>query len=653
MKKVEILSPVGSPKSLRSAVENGADAVYFGVGKFNARRRAENIDIEELRDTVEYAHDNGVRVYITFNILIKNHELPEFFDNISDAYSRGIDGIIIQHISFARMLKDAFPDLRIHISTQAGITNTYYSDVLSGADRVTLPREFSLARIRDFVVKTGMDTEVFVHGALCFCYSGQCLFSSFLGGRSGNRGVCAQPCRRRYNNSYLLSAKDLCLAGRIPEIIESGVSALKIEGRLRSPRYTALATRVYRLSVDSFYAGNFCLPERELKELALEFNREFTEGYMFGAQEIISSESPKNRGVFLGVIGVGTTLKLSENLSVGDGVGIWTKDGIDGAVIKQIEKCGKSVASADTGDTIKLFIRAEEGDRIYKTSSKKKTQYAPVKPKPKIIMPRRSRQRVLIPTIENTESAGMEILAKVYSKEDVKGALNAGANSVFYSVFAPDFQETNALPYIPRILSDSDAKDAIRNLSSKKEALPYLNLSTIKKMDNSESVLLGNMGLISVLSNTHTVYLDYSANVFNDIDMAFVKLYGAMPIVSPELNLSEMLEFKDKNFAVLVHGRPVLMSTKYPLEESSLRDDKGFVFPVRREHNYTQILNSLPLGLFNDITKLRGINKFFFDLSDGNVERIIRRYKDVLNGKTVKKSARRKHTRGHFSRGVE
>ncbi|NQE46546.1 hypothetical protein C5S31_11045 [ANME-1 cluster archaeon GoMg2] len=635
MKKVEILSPVGSPKSLKSAVENGADAVYFGVGKFNARRRASNFNIAELRDAVEYAHGNGISVYITFNILIKNHELPEFFDNISDAYSLGIDGIIIQHISFARLLKDAFPDLRIHISTQAGITNTYYSDVLSGADRVTLPREFSLAQIRDFIVKTGMDTEVFVHGALCFCYSGQCLFSSFLGGRSGNRGVCAQPCRRRYNNSYLLSAKDLCLAGRIPEIIESGVSALKIEGRLRSPRYTALATRVYRLSVDSFYAGNFCLPEQELKELALEFNREFTEGYMFGAQEMISSESPKNRGVFLGVIAAGTTLKLGECLSVGDGVGIWTKDGIDGAVIKRIEKGGKSVAYADTGDTIKLFIRVEEGDRIYKTSSKKKTQYAPVKPKPKIIMPRRSRQRVLIPTLENTESAGMELLAKVYSKEDVKGALNAGASSVFYSVFTPDFQESNALPYIPRILSDSDAKDAIR------------------KLKDSESVLLGNMGLISVLSNTHTVYLDYSANVFNDIDMAFVKRYRAVPIVSPELNLSEMLEFKDKNFAVLVHGRPVLMTTKYPLEESSLRDDKGFVFPVRREHNYTQILNSLPLGLFNDITKLRGISKIFFDLSDGNAERIIRQYKDVLNGKTVKKSARRKHTRGHFSRGVE
>ncbi|MEA2074408.1 MAG: peptidase U32 family protein [Euryarchaeota archaeon] len=242
-KQVEILSPVGGRKSLKAAVENGADAVYFGVGKFNARRRAENFTIDELRDAVEYAHDNGVKVYNTFNILVKNRELREFFDTISDAYACGIDGIIVQHASFARLLKDTFPYLRIHISTQAAITNTYYFDLLYGADRVTLPREFSLAQVRDFVEKTRIETEVFVHGALCFSHSGLCLFSSFLGGRSGNRGLCAQPCRKKYNGSYLLSTKDLCLARRIPEIITAGVTSLKIEGRLRSPRYTALATR--------------------------------------------------------------------------------------------------------------------------------------------------------------------------------------------------------------------------------------------------------------------------------------------------------------------------------------------------------------------------------------------------------------------------
>jgi len=627
--------------SLKPAVEYGADAVYFGVGKFNARRRAENFTLKELREAVEYAHNNGVKVYNTFNILIKNHELREFFDTISDAYARGIDGIMIQHISFARLLKDTFPDLRIHISTQAAVTNTYYADLLSGADRVTLPREFSLDQVREFIEKVGtrLETEVFVHGALCFSYSGQCLFSSFLGGRSGNRGLCAQSCRKRYNESYLLSTRDLCLVHKIPELITAGVSSLKIEGRLRSPQYTALATRVYRLAVDSYYAGHFRLPEKELKELALEFNREFTEGYMFGETEITACESPKNRGLFLGIVGADTTLTLHEPLSVGDGIGIWTKDGIDGAVIKKLEKDGTLVASAHAGETVKLFIRAHEEDRIYKTSTRKKTRYPPVNQKPKIVTPMRAELQVPIPKIKATESDGMEILVKVYSREDTRGALKAGAKAVFYSVFAHDFPESHASPYVPRMLSDSDAADAITMVD-----------------DDSDAVLLGDFGLIAQLSKpgSRTIYLDYSANIFNDLDMALIQKYGTVPVLSPELNRAELSALKNKNFAVLVHGRPVLMNTKYPLKEPSLRDERGFVFPVRTEFKYTQILNSLPIGLFNEIQKLctAGINKFFFDLTDGNAETILWLYKNILDGQPAKKSLRRNHTRGHFNRGV-
>jgi collagenase-like PrtC family protease len=640
--KVEILSPVGGPQSLRSAVEHGADAIYVGVGKFNARRRAENFTLKELREAVEDAHNNGVRVYSAFNILIKNHELHEFFNTIAEAYARGIDGILIQHISFARLLKDTFPDLKIILSTQAGITNTYYLDLLSGADRVTLPREFSLDQVRDFVAKVGtqLETEVFVHGALCFSSSGQCLFSSFLGGRSGNRGLCAQPCRKKYNNRYLLSTKDLCLAPKIPELITAGISSLKIEGRLRSPRYTALATRVYRLAVDSYYAGHFMLPEKELKELTLEFNREFTLGYLFNETEIIAPESPANRGLFLGVVGADTTLTLHEPLAVGDGIGIWTEDGIEGAVITKIEKGGDSVSSARAGETIKLFIHADEGDRIYKTSSRKKLRYVPVNPRPKIEPPRRVKLWVAIPKSEAAESEGMEILAKVYSCEDAEGALKAGATTVFYSVFAHDFPESHASPYVPRMLSDSDTADAITKVHE----------------DGSDAVLLGDLGLISHLSKpgSRTVYLDYSANIFNDIDMRFIKKYGAVPVVSPELNRAELSTFKNKNFAVLVHGRSVLMNTKYPLKEASLKDERGFIFPVRREFKYTQILNSLPIGLFNEIHKLldAGITKFFFDLTDGTAAKILAVYRGILRGKTAKKSVRRYHTHGHFNRGV-
>jgi len=639
--RVELLSPVGTPRSLQAAVENGADAVYFGVGKFNARRRAENLTMRELREAVSYAHEHGVKVYLTFNILVKNEELQEFFDDVSEAYSRGIDGVIIQHLSFARLLKDTFPDLSIHSSTQAAVSNSYYADLLSGVDRVTLPRELLLAQVRAFIEKTAIETEVFVHGALCVSYSGQCLFSSFLGGRSGNRGLCAQPCRKSYNGSYPLSTKDLCLVRRVPELIAAGIASFKIEGRLRSPQYTALATRVYRLAVDSYYEGEFCVPEREFKELALEFNRDFTEGYLFDAADIIAPETPRNRGLFLGVIGEDRRITLHEPLVVGDGIGIWTKTGIDGAVIKGIELDGKPVSRADTGDTVRLSIRAAAGDTIYKTSSTEPLHLAPLLPNPGIATPARVKRRVALPELNPLESNGQELLVKVYTRSDAEAALQAGATRVFYSIFADDFSECTALPYIPRILADDEAADARHRIAE----------------SDPTAILLGNLGLLPSLDcsgATKRIYLDYSANSFNDLDVAFVHRYGAVPVVSPELTLAELVAFRSKDFAVLVHGRPVLMTTKYPLPGERLEDERGFVFPVRREFTYTQILNSFPIGLFNDIQRLCevGITKFFLDLTDGNAGRIVGLYQDVLAGKLVKKSARRKHTRGHFTRGV-
>jgi collagenase-like PrtC family protease len=497
--------------------------------------------------------------------------------------------------------------------------------------------------VRAFIEKTGIETEVFVHGALCFSYSGQCLFSSFLGGRSGNRGLCAQPCRKKYNGSYQLSTKDLCLVRRVPELIAAGVTSFKIEGRLRSPRYTALATRVYRLAVDSYYKGEFHVPERELKELALEFNRDFTEGYLFDTVDIIAPETPRNRGLFLGVFGEDKTITLQEPLAVGDGVGIWTKAGIDGAVIKEIKLDGKSVSRADTGDTVRLSIRAAAGDTIYKTSSTESPHSTPLQhPNPKIAPHARVKRLVALPALNPLEADGQELLVKVYARSDAEAALKAGATRVFYSIFADDFSESTALPYIPRILSDDEAADALHRIAE----------------SNSKAILLGNLGLLPSLDCSgaaRRIYLDYSANIFNDLDVAFVHHYGAVPVVSPELTLIELAAFRIKDFAVLVHGRPVLMTTKYPLPCEPLEDEKGFVFPVRREFTYTQILNSFPMGLFNDVQRLCevGITKFFLDLTDGNAERIVGLYQNVLAGKPVKKSARRKHTRGHFSRGVQ
>jgi len=197
MEKIELLVPAGNQENLQAAVENGADAVYFGTDKFNARRRADNFKLEDVQKLVNYCHQNGVRCYCTLNILIKNEEIEEFFETVKQLYLAGVDAVIIQHLSFLPIIKKNFPGMEVHLSTQAAITNTYFYDLIKQADKVVLPREFSKEEIENFIKKTKLPTEIFVQGALCFSYSGKCLFSSILGGRSGNRGLWAQPCRQQ------------------------------------------------------------------------------------------------------------------------------------------------------------------------------------------------------------------------------------------------------------------------------------------------------------------------------------------------------------------------------------------------------------------------------------------------------------------------
>ena len=292
--KPELLSPAGDWESLQAAVMNGADAVYLGIHEFNARVHAKNFSLEELGRVVSYCHNQGVKVYLTMNTLVKNSELQHFFDTLSNAYRAGIDGVILQHLSFIEIVKKNFLDLQVFVSTQGAIGNAASASLLKFADRIILPREMPLSEIKK-LVSAGINVEIFVHGALCYSYSGLCLFSSFVSGRSGNRGCCAQLCRQKFNDTYPLSTKELCLVRQIPELIKAGITAFKIEGRMRSPLYVAVATRLYRKAIDSFLAGEFQLPQKELEEIEIVFNREFTEGFICGEKELTSPEKPMNR----------------------------------------------------------------------------------------------------------------------------------------------------------------------------------------------------------------------------------------------------------------------------------------------------------------------------------------------------------------------
>ncbi len=292
----ELLSPAGSPEALRAAVAGGADAVYIGGSAFNARINATNFTIEQIKEAADYCHKRGVRLHVAVNILILDREMKDALEYIRELYLAGVDAVICADMGLAKEIHRHFPDLELHGSTQMSGHNLEAAKLMAdmGFARMVTAREMSREDIASLCRTSPIDIEIFIHGAICVSHSGQCLMSSLIGGRSGNRGLCAQPCRMQYNGSYPLSIKDMCLAAHIPEIIGMGVRSLKIEGRMKSPDYVYGVTRIYRRLLDEKRGAT----PAEIKELEALFSRSgFTDGYYVGkiskAMNGIRSESDK------------------------------------------------------------------------------------------------------------------------------------------------------------------------------------------------------------------------------------------------------------------------------------------------------------------------------------------------------------------------
>jgi putative protease len=392
----ELLAPAGDREALVAAVQNGADAVYLGGTAFNARMAAPNFEGPELARAVEYAHARGVRVYVTVNILIADRELEEAAAFLRDLYELGADGVIVQDLGLARLARKVLPDLPLHASTQMTLHNAQALGLLEelGFRRVILARELSLEALRELRRRTSLELEIFVHGALCVCYSGQCLLSSLVGGRSGNRGRCAQPCRLPYalvdgkgspllseeaTGDYLLSPRDLNLSAYLREIAAAGVDALKIEGRLKRPEYVATVVRVYRAALDRLAEGREQLLEpEEVRDLAQIFNRGFTPGYLLGppGRSLMSYTRPNNRGLRVGRVreydgrrGL-ALVALEEEVCAGDGLEIWTSAGGRlGVEVRELVVDGRVTGEAPAGAVagIRVPRPVGPGDRVFRT----------------------------------------------------------------------------------------------------------------------------------------------------------------------------------------------------------------------------------------------------------------------------------------------
>ena len=386
MKKPELLSPAGNMKCLKAAIQAGCDAVYIGGKHFGARNYAGNFTDEEIIEAINYSHLYGVKVYVTVNTLIYDSEVNSFLNYIDFLHKNSVDAVIMQDLGMIDLVHKTYPNLEIHASTQAHIHNLEGVKLCEemGLKRVVLARETPINLIKEIKENSNIELEIFIHGALCISYSGQCLMSSLIGGRSGNRGTCAQCCRQPYDlivnnkkinkDKYLLSTKDLNTLENIDKLIDIGVDSLKIEGRMKREEYVYLVTSIYRRAIDSYVeTKKVNITESDIKQLKKIFNREFTKGFIFNEDNnsFTNPYRPNHMGIEIGkVVSVKNnliTIELIDELNIGDGIRIIDKKDIGFNVEKIISK-NKNRVVLYCKDKINV------GSKVVKTTDKEQLQ---------------------------------------------------------------------------------------------------------------------------------------------------------------------------------------------------------------------------------------------------------------------------------------
>ncbi|MDH7508015.1 MAG: peptidase U32 family protein [Methanomassiliicoccales archaeon] len=639
----ELVAPAGSKDSLKAAILGGADAVYLGGKRFGARRLAENFTPGELKAAVRIAHDNNVKVFATVNTLIKEKELSAVLSHVDFLVSIDIDAIIIQDRGLLQLISDNF-SIPIHASTQMGIHSPECAAwaKANGISRAILARELTFSELKKLREDTDIELEIFVHGALCYSYSGQCLFSSLLGGRSGNRGMCAQPCRKMYKignmEGYMLSTADLCAIDNLPHLMKIGIDAFKIEGRMRSPVYVYLASRIYSNAIARIEKGEeeiITARERELLETV--FNRGFTTGYL-DKEQIMQRDFPDSRGLPLGT---GTVMRgvlriKSESIQKGDGITLY-KDGkkIGGFEVGRI---GKS----SNGYILVPPFNLQDGDYfIYKTKDREF---------PKI--------QKMIESFPFKPERAEERLAKLdlpYRRRE-----KSECELSFYISSLKSLQKI--LPYATRVYFEwnkqfNDAKRLCEDRGIE-IVLMMPRISTAVPETHEESLMVCTLGQAHKYSDKK-LYGHYSLNFFNSLTIP--KLYQYT--LSVELNRDEIRETAEHYFGrleILAFGKIELMVTKDPtIPEGILVDERGKKFEVYRDnHGLTHILNSddlILLDYLDEITEI-GIDSIGIDLRrrDSELCELIGRafYEKRVELKDEIKRRCKSITHGHYLRGV-
>lgn len=664
--KFEILAPAGSMESLVAGVRSGANAIYLGGKSFNARRNAGNFDNEEMKKAVEYCHQRGVKVYLTLNIIVSDEEMREAYNAVKDALSNGIDAFIVQDIGVAKMIREHFPTARLHGSTQMSIMSPSGAKAAEqmGFKRIVLPREMSLDEIKEIRENTSLELELFVHGALCMSVSGQCYLSSMIGSRSGNRGLCAQPCRLPFtaggNATHALSLKDLSLVGELDKLV--GITSLKIEGRMKRPEYVSAAVSAVKKAIDGKYT-----PSDEFMLRSVFSRSGFTDGYlnaklgknMFGTrqkEDVVSAsnsvlkEIAKNyeKEVPLLPVNIDFVCKNGENallkMTSGD---------------KSVKVVGdvpeKAINKPMTAESLTERLGKLGGTQFYANEVNITVDDGLILPASKINEMRREAVEKLNKTdkISFKYKAFDVVRAKAknstpYATASFKSAAQIPDKHPFKTVFIPidssveDFVDNRAGVVLPRGLFGIE-----NELKSKLEKL---------KKAGVNKALCGNIGSYQLCKDMgFEVWGDFGLNVFNSVSANLVE----RPILSFELTQSQINNINAPDTGMLVYGyAPLMLTRNCPIKNDigcfecnghgHLTDRKGMKFPVIcSDFPCVEMLNCVPTYMLDRLDEIHTdfIHFAFTVESEKQVENIISLYESGAKPDF-------KYTRGLYQRGA-
>lgn len=691
---MELLSPAGSTAALRAAVQSGADAVYLGGTEFGARHSAENFSIDDIKKWTDYCHLYSVDVHVTVNTLVKEKELTRLQDYVKSLSNAGVDALIVQDIGAAEIIKNTIPDMTLHASTQMTVTSLEGVRYLEnmGFSRIVLSRELSEKEIAHICSNAASEIEVFVHGAICMCYSGQCLMSSILGGRSGNRGRCAQPCRLPYEllekgrsigKGYLLSPKDMALINELERLEEIGVTSLKIEGRLKRAEYVSAVVGIYRKYLDTF--GK--VTKNDMRELLDAFSRTgFTDGYFKGntGKNMMSHITPGNsaenkfskeaksrasenaniRKIPVKIMG---TLKTDKPLELtvydNDGHYINTAGTLksEKALNKPINESRLCEQLAKLGNTpfeckeISVFV--DEGITVpVKEINTLRREACDMLAKKRQERKKREITDYNIPVRNRNNVRNVILTAEVMTKEQLTAAVQKGIKRIY------------APAGLLGTLKDDELLMTAEN--SGIEIVTKTSEIFCEEKILTKSALVSSPAAAYKYKNK-TVYGDFRLNVFN-AETAEHFSYMKSVTVSPELNLHEIRELCENTTAsleVIGYGRlPLMIMRNCPVKAMrkcqkgkniyTLRDRKNQEFPLVCGKNCTAVLlNSKPVYMadkISDLTELKinSIRLIFTVENFSQCGKIIDVYRRAMESEKAESMPENEYTRGHFCRGV-